>query len=142
MKIWSALALDVGRVKVGVAMARTGSTTALPIGSFERRSSIAEKEILALLAGEKPDIVIAGLPLNEDGAETAECGAVRAFCRRIERRAGVTIHFIDEYGSTFEARQKLGHLKAKDAKEKGALDAVSASIILQRYLDGQARQGE
>lgn len=127
---------------VGVAIVRTGSRTPLPLHSLERKSGKAEKEILALLEKERPEVVIAGLPLDEEGAETSECAAIRAFCRRIERRAGINIQFVDEYGSTFEARQKLGHLKAGKAKGKGALDAVSASIILQRYLDEQARSRE
>lgn len=52
----------------------------------------------------------------------------------------LTIHFVDEGHTSREASriQVQGGMKASKRREKGSLDAIAASLILQRHLDADA----
>jgi len=135
----SLLGLDIGEHFVGIAMASAGTSIALPIGTYERKAYKAERKILSLLKENEIRTLVVGLPIGENGKEGLQCAKVRAFCKRIEKRAAVKIVFYDEYGSSDDASLKLCHMRGgrKVAKSSGAMDAVSASIILQGYLESQ-----
>ncbi len=131
------LGLDVGDVKVGVALARAGTGIAIPLASFERKASEAESKLLKIIREENIEIVVAGLPLDEDDKEGVQCEKIRNFCRRLEKRVSIELVFQDEYGTSDEAAAELRHIRGgrSSAKAKGALDAVAAAMILQQYLD-------
>jgi putative Holliday junction resolvase len=78
-----------------------------------------------------------GLPLNEQGEETDSSLFVRNYCRRLQKRVEINIEYIDEWGSTIEAKQRLIETKKLPirSKEKGIIDAQSACIILQSYIN-------
>jgi putative holliday junction resolvase len=132
------LGLDIGDVRVGVALADSRVGIAEPHETLDRGKRNAEKEILSLITNHNIEIVVAGLPLDAEGNKTAQCEKVENFCKRLLRRASFTLHYVDEHLTTVEAEQQLissGRAAAKRARHKGVLDAVSASIILQTYLD-------
>lgn len=133
------LGLDIGDHSVGIAIVNAGTSIALPIGTFERKAYKAEKKILDLLKEKKIEILVVGLPIGEKGEEGLQCEKVRAFCKRIEKRSSVKVVFYDEYGSSDDASLKLRHMRGgrRVKKSSGAIDALSASIILQGYLDSQ-----
>ena len=131
------LGLDVGDVRVGVSIARGGRSPAIPLVAFNRAKGEAEDKILSLIRDEEITLLICGLPLSDSGNETPQCEKVRNFCRRLAKRADLEVVFVDEYASSAEARQKLFGTpgRRKYDRKSGIIDAVSASIILQYYLD-------
>ena len=129
------LGLDIGDVRVGVALSDASGTLATPFATFERGGGAAESEILALISREGITTVVAGLPLSEAGAETEQSSKIRSFCRRLERRAKIEITLVDEYLSTVEAWEIVAESKKSRSHKKGKIDAVSAALILQTYLD-------
>ena len=135
------LGLDVGDKRVGVAICRAGVVT--PIGAFNRAKGQAETQILKMIKEHGVETLVVGLPLDESGQETQQSEKIRGFCRRIEKRSEASIHYIDEYGSSAEAKQRLaeGGRKQQLARRSGMIDAVSASIILQSFLDTRFSSG-
>lgn len=131
------IALDVGDVRVGVALSDERHLTATPYNVYKRGNSEAEKAILKLISEEAVDTVIVGLPLSVKGEETAQSRKVRKFCERLKKRADIKVVFEDEYLSSEEAKQRLSSKERKALREhkKGMLDSIAASIILQQYLD-------
>lgn len=134
------LGLDVGDVRIGVALGDRNTSVSTPLCSFFRKKGQAEREILALITQHQISAIIIGLPLDSDGRETEQCEPIHNVARRLGRRTEVPIEFIDESHSTFEAKQRYLNTatgKKKNlqyAKQEGLLDALAASIILEQYF--------
>ena len=138
------LALDVGDKRVGLAMAAEGSFVASPYLTIPRAGGRAEREIVALISQHKIEQLIVGLPLGEGGEKNEQCLKVESFCRRIQKRVQIEIQFVDEYVSSYEAEEKLrlAGTSGKHLKRDGLLDAASAAIILQSYIDAELSRGK
>ena len=129
------IALDIGNKRVGLAFSRDELTVERTC-ALKREGGKAEKEILRLLDSNPNSTLVAGLPLNADGSKSAQCDAIERFCRRLEKRADFKLVFVDEYGSSAEARQRLGlpEQPSRKDRESGEIDAQAASILLQQFL--------
>lgn len=110
---------------------------ARPHDTFARAQGEAEKEILQLVNEHDIKVIVVGMPLDENNQPTKQCESVEAFCRRLAKRVKVEFVFVDEYCSSIEAQQiQKGKRKAKsNVAERAQLDAMSAAILLQSYLD-------
>lgn len=128
----SILALDIGDKRVGAALSQ--GRLARPIGWFERGRGVAERQIVELVAKEKVTQVIVGIPLNADNTLGPQARKCVRFARRLQRRVTAAFIFVDEFSSTCEASGLEG---IAQGGEKGVLDARSASILLQSFLDGK-----
>ena len=130
------LGLDIGEKRIGVAAVDPEVRVPFPVETFSRARGVAEKEILNLVSERGVNLVVVGLPYSEDGQETGNFESIRQFVSRIERRSKIEIRYVDEYGSTEEARRRLIDSKGKEFidPKKGYVDAWSASIILERFL--------
>ncbi|MCB9030436.1 MAG: Holliday junction resolvase RuvX [Deltaproteobacteria bacterium] len=131
------LGIDVGDVRVGLALSDEQRKVATPYKTVQKSQGNAEKEILTLIEQRGIDTLVVGLPLNAKGEKTEQCQKVEAFCLRLQKRASITIHFVDEHLTSEAAKERLGlsGAKAQAAHKKGLIDSVAASIILQEYLD-------
>ncbi len=132
------LALDVGDKRVGVALGMLNPKSSAPFAIFQRAKGLAEEKIIELIVSRNIKEVVAGLPLSEDGTSNEQCIKIERFCLRILRRCKVRMVFVDEYASSFEANERIATLKKfsyVQRKKKVDLDAVSASIILESYLE-------
>lgn len=137
--------LDIGSKRIGVALSDEGGVLAFPHAVYERIAGAGERAVIELVKSLKAEIVVAGLPLDEDGRRTAQCDKVEDLCRRLARRLSrVKFVLVDEYGSSREAEQRLmegGRSARGIASAKGVIDASAAAIILQTYLDSGAQAG-
>lgn len=129
------LGLDVGRSRTGYAVSNPEQTIAFPRGFF----LVAPKEkfidaVCRLVKEESITKIVMGLPLDEENQETAWTQKIRLLGDEISQRTSVSVEYIDEFESTKEALAKIP-LRKDRVKKKGYADAVSAQIILQRYLD-------
>lgn len=130
------LGLDIGRARIGVSMSDPLGLIASPSDTYRRSKGAAEAAILRLIEEHSITTVVAGLALDEHGEETESSRDARGFCRRLARRAKVEIVFVDEYGSSIEAQDRLNSASGRKASlEKGVVDRCAASIVLQTYLD-------
>jgi len=130
------LALDIGDVRVGTALCDQAGGVVLPHETFARAKGEAERKILELISLHKIKLVVVGKPLDEADAETEQSHKIENFCRRLQKRVEAQFHYVDEYGSSAEAEEKLSPAARKKLRSnKGMLDALSAAIILERYLD-------
>lgn len=125
------MALDVGDVRIGVALSRSG-VIAEPLKTIERTGRKQTLNAIESVVSEYgvTDCVI-GLPLLEGGAEGEQAEKTRAFARSLARRLPkLQIHFHDERYSSGEAMEIIG------AKGAGRVDQVAAAVFLQAFLDG------
>src|ERR1700688_2653630 len=124
-------ALDVGRRRIGVAIAEeAGSAAAYPIGALTRRSLAKDFEAIAtLLRPRDVKRIVVGLPLNMDGSVGPQAHAVQDFARRLEAAIGLPVSLYDERLSSFEAEERLRASSRKTRHRKIAIDAVAAAVI-------------
>lgn len=139
------LGLDIGDKYIGVALADSEGRLPHPIGAFKRAQGVAEKDILKLIKIHKIGVIVVGLPLGENNEPTEQSEKIINFCKRLQKRVSkeVSLTFVDEYGSSKESEEFLGagEKSRQRLKKKGIIDAKSASIILERYLNGEVIHG-
>ena len=132
-----ALGFDYGLVRIGVSTGQTLTQTASPLTALPAKDGTPQwEEIEKLLAEWKPDVVVVGLPLHEDGTMSDMAERAKKFGQRIHGRFGVQVAFINEYHSTRQAREHLNY-KGRAGDQDGKLDATAASVILERWLGEQ-----
>jgi putative Holliday junction resolvase len=134
------LGVDLGRVRIGLALADEVLRTARPLRVVHRRADDADLAAIAEAAREyEVDRVVLGLPLNMDGSEGPAARHARGFAPKLAAALGVPVELFDERLSTFEAETRLRDqgFSAKDRRAR--VDAEAAAVILQGWLDRDAR---
>ncbi|HEX9052711.1 MAG TPA: Holliday junction resolvase RuvX [Anaeromyxobacter sp.] len=133
------LGIDLGRVRIGLALADDVLRTARPLEVIARTTQAADLAAIAGAAREyEVDRVVLGLPLNMDGSEGPSARLARAFAPRLREALAVPVELFDERLSTFEAEIRLRDqgFSAKDRRSR--VDAEAAAVILQGWLDRDA----
>ena len=134
--------LDIGERRIGVAISDTTCTLARPVGVLTRSGSdvdalrLVSNEI-ARLGAEEGGVasIVVGLPRRLDGTPNDMTPRVQAFAERLRAASGLPVVLQDERLSSREAESRLA-VRDKDWRSrKKRLDAASAAIILQDYLD-------
>jgi len=116
----------------------TSGILARPLEVFVRRSHEQDQQhIRTLIAEHGVRCLIIGLPLNMDGSEGKQAAWVRSYAAALETAIEIPIVLWDERLTTHEAVE-IAHAQGKSV-DKNWVDAVAAAVILQSYLDAQAR---
>lgn len=127
------LGIDVGTVRVGLAIAQDGHIAPLEITKKSQGS--AERKILRIIKELDIQTLVIGLPLSDDNSESPQCESVRAFAHRLSKRTSVPIVFQDEYLSSAEAHER----SFRQRNSAKYIDDIAACIILERYLENNNR---
>ncbi len=135
------LGLDVGDVRIGVAVSDALGITAQAVTTIQRKGQPEDvRRIQELLAEYEAAALVVGLPLNMDGNDGPQAQKVRAFADALKSSLDAEIVFWDERLTTAEARRVLIEGGMRRKKRKSVIDQLAAVLILQSYLD--ARPGE
>ena len=130
------LGVDYGDVRTGLAECDVSGMLASGIGTV---SEGGMKNTAVRVAREAEarscKKIIIGLPKNMDGSEGARVEVVRAFAEILAALTEIPIDFYDERMSTMVAYRFLDGSATYGKKRKGAIDTLSAEIILQNYID-------
>lgn len=139
------LAIDVGERRVGLAISDPTASLARPLETIERAGSLKTlvtrvANAIGRLQREEDGLerIVIGLPRRLDGTPTAQTSRVRAFAEALDARIRMPIVFQDERLSSREAESRLAVTERDWRKRKPRLDAASAAVILQDYLDRPA----
>ncbi len=132
------LGFDFGMKSIGVAIGQEITGSARGLGSLKARDGIPNWDAVAGYLKEwQPDLLVVGLPLNMDGSEQPLTQNVRKFAARLQGRFGFQIAFQDERLTTTDARARLFEQGGYRALDKGRVDAVSAQLILESWMESQ-----
>jgi putative Holliday junction resolvase len=132
------LGLDIGDVRIGVALSDPLGLTAQPVESYTRRSLQEDiAHLSALVAEHQVHRVVAGMPRKMSGEVGEQGEKTIAFCQALSEAIPVPIVYQDERLSTKTARQTLIDGGVRRKKRKDVVDKVAAVVILQNYLDTQ-----
>lgn len=130
------LGLDIGEVRTGVAVSDRDARVAMPVTVLETRRILADpRPLLELVEEEDVRVAVVGLPLTMAGDEGPQAARVREVAGRLGQSLGVEVVFFDERLTSAEASRVLRET-GRDAKaQRGMLDMVAASLLLQAWLD-------
>jgi putative holliday junction resolvase len=142
------LGVDVGMVRVGVALSDPDGILATPLVTLSRDLGAAADSVPADIAqlvrfvGEHEAVqIVVGLPLRLNGAEGAAAIDIRAYADRLARAVGhVPVVLADERMSTVVATRRLAERGVRGKRQRAVVDQAAAVEILQSWLDAQRRQ--
>lgn len=126
------LALDIGRRRIGVAVANSVARIAAPLPAVENNAT-APQTIAQLVSSESVDTVVAGLPRGLNGQETEQTAYVRQFVAELGSTISKDIALIDEAVTSVQAEAELS-ARGKTFS-KGDIDSLSAVYILEDYMN-------
>lgn len=118
------LALDYGSARTGVAVSDPTGTVARPLEIVERAATdVGFAKLLALIAGEEPDVVVVGMPLTLRGDVGEQALETEAFVDRLRGAIELPVETYDERFTSVLA---------------GGDDARAAAHLLSSYLEWQS----
>lgn len=131
------MALDVGDVRIGVALSDPLRMIASPFEVIDRNKVDYLKRIKEIIKEKTVTRLVIGMPISLDGTKKVQAQKVEIFIEEMKKElSGMEIDTIDERFSTVSADRMLNESTKKDAREKRkVVDKVAATIILQNYLD-------
>jgi putative Holliday junction resolvase len=141
----SALALDVGRRRVGLAGCDPLGLTVTPLPALQRRSLDLDAELVACLASRRQArVMVVGLPLDGGQQLTLQARHCLRYGRQLadalaDRGLALPLVWVNEHGSTREAEERFG----LRGDRTGRLDSAAAALLLEQWLrEGSALNPE
>ena len=132
------LAIDYGRKRTGLAVSDTMQIIAngLP--------TVPTHELLDFIAGyvqkEPVERIIIGLPKQMNNEVSENMKYIEPFVRLLKKKIPeMPVEFVDERFTSVLAHRTMleAGLKKKDRQNKALVDEISATIILQTYLESK-----
>lgn len=133
------LAIDFGERRIGLAVSAT-DRLCLPLTTLSRRNDReAVAEILATAEREEAEHLVVGEPLNVDGSSGPAARRARSFAGRLGRAGDLPVSLHQETLTTVAARERLREAGVDLRREPERLDAVSAQLLLEDFLEHRSR---
>lgn len=141
------MGVDYGQRRIGLALSDASGMLARPWKTIPRLGNPLEvaralaSELAALSAmDEAVSVVVVGYPRRLSGEANAQTAAVQQVTDRLKRVIGIPVVLQDERLTSHEAEERLSRTEKDWRKRKLLLDAMSAAVILQDYLDRAAER--
>lgn len=132
------LAVDLGLVRTGLAICDELEMLASPVGTVTQPDlDVLCDEVAAIAAREGARKIVVGHPRNMDGSRGESAQRAEAFAEALRERSGLPVVLRDERLTTVSAHGFLNQTNVRGKKRKAVVDTVSATIILQDYLDSR-----
>lgn len=131
------LAVDVGKVRIGVAATDFHAILASGVTTISRQDSLEETvlELCQVIKDIDPIEIYVGLPVSMSGNFSSSTVDAITFARSLSIAQPVPIRFIDERLTTVSAASAL-RTSDRDAKSgRKIIDQIAATIILEQALD-------
>ncbi len=132
------LALDYGLRRTGVAVSDplriiAGALDTVPTAQLMKfiKDYVAENQV---------DIIVVGMPRQMNGQPSESFAAIEPFVVRLTKEfKDITIEMFDERFTSVLAHRAMleGGLKKMQRRDKALVDRISATIILQDYLESK-----
>lgn len=134
----SALGLDIGKKRIGVAGCDGTGLIATGLTTIVRTSFAADVLLLQTIAQERQvQILVVGLPYTMSGELGFQAKQVQKIARRLAEALNLPMEYVDERLTSIAAEQLIGKQKKSPIYDKGLIDRQAAALILQRWLDAR-----
>lgn len=129
------ISVDYGDVRTGVAVCDKFEMLASPVCVItERNAEILADKIKGIADEKKAQKIVLGLPKNMDGTEGFRAEKCKEFSDLLKEKTGLPVILQDERLTTVSAHNILNETNTRGQKRKAVVDAVSAVLILEDYI--------
>lgn len=136
------IALDVGDVRIGVAVTDPTGTIAQPLEVYKRVGYGPDcRYVQELCRRFDTSMVLLGLPLNMDGTRGGQAEKAQAF-GKVLSDAGLDVRYQDERMTTVTAERVLISGSVRRENRKQYVDKLAAAVILEQWLASQSGAAE
>ncbi len=134
------LGVDFGERRVGLALSDPAGLIAQGLETRETKNAAETLESIAAIA-EADEVleIVLGLPVNMDGSSGEMAGKVEAFAGQLRERVSCEVRTWDERLTSISARRAMNEMGMETRGNKGSLDRIAATLLLQNYLDFRRR---
>lgn len=130
------ISVDLGKVRTGLAICDKFEMLASPLCVItEKNRDILAQKICKYVKDTKAELIVVGLPKNMDGTQGESSKSSAEFCEIINKYTNIKTVLWDERCTTISATSYLNNTNVRGKKRKNIIDAVSAVIILENYLN-------
>lgn len=129
------LAIDYGKKRTGIAV--TDVLQLIANGLTTVPTNELQTFLLDYVNREPVDKVIIGLPKQMNNEDSDNMKNISPFVQSLSAKLTIPIEFFDERFTSVIAQRAMidGGLKKKARQNKALVDEISATIILQSYLE-------
>ncbi len=129
------LGLDVGEVRIGVAISDDIGFGAHALCTIQSKGTKKDLEVLHQLVAEH-DVagVVVGIPHRLDGSVGIQAEKVQQFVKALQAHLEIPVFTWDERFTTVEAERILLATDVSRRKRKLVIDQVAAALMLESYL--------
>ncbi|MEG2245724.1 MAG: Holliday junction resolvase RuvX [Malacoplasma sp.] len=127
------LSIDYGEKRIGVAISVKGTSFAVPLDTLDNNQNIFST-IKKIIDEENISLIIVGYPFTTQNYVSQRHELIKEFVLNLEKEFKINVILEDESYSTIlsnSVQKDFNVNKKQIAKQK---DAVSAQLILERYL--------
>ena len=130
------LGVDYGDVYMGLAVCDASEFLATGLKTAKVKGLHDAAEIIVATANEeKAEKIVIGMPFNVDNRRGDRVEKTELLIGYIKELTDLPIDTMDERYTTVEAYTYLNATGASAKKKKGVVNTLSATIILQDYID-------
>lgn len=129
------LALDLGDVRIGVAISDPERRLAVPLGTIHTGAPADLKAVAGLVEENDVTLVVLGHPLLLSGEAGTRAHHAEAFAEALRGFISVPVVLHDERLSTVEADRALRETGMKGRDRRRVIDRSAATVILRSFLD-------
>ncbi|MBQ6659508.1 MAG: Holliday junction resolvase RuvX [Prevotella sp.] len=132
------LSIDYGKKRTGIAV--TDPLKIIANGLATVSTSELLTFLLDYIKKEQVERIVIGKPMQMNGQASENMARVQQFYNRWNNlHTGIPIEYVDERFTSVIAHQAMidGGLKKKSRQNKALVDEISATIILQSYMDSR-----
>lgn len=134
----SALGLDIGRKRIGVAGCDGTGLIATGLTTILRSSFVRDiEQFQELVQQRQVQVLVVGLPYNMDGSLGFQAKQVQNYARRLAAALNLPLEYIDERLTSHQAEQMMIAQNISPSRNKGLVDRKAAALILQQWLDAR-----
>ncbi|MBR2230854.1 MAG: Holliday junction resolvase RuvX [Prevotella sp.] len=134
------LSIDYGKRRTGLAV--TDPLQIIAGGLATVSTSTLYDYLVAYMAKESVERIVIGKPIQPNGQPSENLARVEQFVNRWRKaQPSVPIEYVDERFTSVLAHRAMleGGLKKKARQDKALVDEISATIILQSYLESRRK---
>ena len=132
----SALGLDVGRKRMGVAGCDGTGLIATGITTIKRTSFQQDIAQLQTIVKERQaQLLVVGLPYSMNGSIGFQGREIQRYAQRLSQTLELPVEYVDERLTSVQAEEMLKAANISPSQNKDLIDRKAAALILQQWLD-------
>lgn len=132
------MSIDYGKKRTGLAVTDPLQLIANGLGTVD--TSSLYDFVTDYVVRERVERIVVGKPMQSNGEESENMSRIRPFVQRLKKALpDVPVEYFDERYTSVLAHQAMidGGLRKKARQNKALVDEISATIILQGWMEAR-----